>query len=218
MSEFRVVQISEALAPAVGELERLCFPHADPAELIDLEDAVESARIFPEGFFVVLDGERVVGQGAGIFLDFDFARPQHDILSITGVHQCGNHSPAGAWYYGTDIAVHPAYRRRGIGRMLYELRKDLVRRHGKRGILAGGHIPGFAAHKQAMSAPEYINRVARGEIYDPTLSFQLHQGFRVVTALENYLKDEATDSWSALIRWDNDGLTPGAAGGAQGRT
>jgi GNAT superfamily N-acetyltransferase len=218
MAEFRVVQISEALAPAVGELERLCFPHADPAELIDLEDAVESARIFPEGFFVVLDGERVVGQGAGIFLDFDFEHPQHNILSITGVHQCGNHSAAGAWYYGTDIAVHPGYRRRGIGRLLYDLRKDLVRRHGKRGILAGGHIPGFVAYKQTMSAAQYIDKVARGEIYDPTLSFQLHQGFRVVTALENYLKDEATDSWSALIRWDNDELTPGTADAAQGRT
>ena len=204
MTEFKVVQISEALAPAVGELERLCFPHADPAELIDLEDAVEAARTFPEGFFVVLDGERVVGQGAGIFLDFDFAHPQHNILSITGAHQCGNHDPNGAWYYGTDIAVHPEYRRRGIGHMLYELRKDLVRRHGKRGILAGGHIPGFAAHKRAMSAAEYIDRVARGELYDPTLSFQLHQGFRVVTALENYLKDEATDSWSALIVWESD--------------
>lgn len=203
MSEFRVVQISEALAPAVGALERLCFPHADPAELIDMEDALESSRIFPEGFFVILDGERVVGQGAGIFLDFDFERPEHDILSITGAHQCANHRAEGAWYYGTDIAVHPEYRRRGIGRMLYDLRKDLVRRYNKRGILAGGHIPGFAAHKHAMSAPEYIDRVARGELYDPTLSFQLHNGFRVITALPNYLKDEATDSWSALIRWDN---------------
>jgi GNAT superfamily N-acetyltransferase len=199
----RVVQVSEALAPACGALERLCFPHADPAELIDVEDVVESSRTFPEGFFVVLDGDRVVGQGAGIFLDFDFDRPEHTILSITGAHQCGNHRPDGAWYYGTDIAVHPDYRRRGIGKLLYELRKDLVRRHGKRGILAGGHIPGFAAHKRRMSAAAYIDAVARGELYDPTLSFQLHNGFHVVCALPGYLKDEATDSWSALIRWDN---------------
>lgn len=203
MSGLRVVQVTAELAPACGALERLCFPHADPSELIDVEDVVESSRIFPEGFFVVLDGERVVGQGAGIFLDFDFAHPQHNILSITGIHQCGNHSPEGAWYYGTDIAVDPAYRRRGIGSMLYNLRKQLVRRHGKRGILGGGHMPGFADHKQTMSAAEYIDKVVRGELYDPTLSFQLHNGFKVVCALENYLKDEATDSWSALIRWDN---------------
>lgn len=203
MSELRVAPISEALAPACAALELLCFPHADPAELISEADMRASARVFPEGFFVVLDGDRVVGQGAGIFLDFDFSRPQHSILEITGEHQCANHRPEGAWYYGTDIAVHPDYRRRGIGKMLYDLRKDLVRRHHKRGILAGGHIPGFAAHKHAMSAAEYIDRVVRGELYDPTLSFQLRSGFRVVCPLENYLKDEATDSWSALIRWDN---------------
>lgn len=203
MAELRVVHITEALAPACAALERLCFPHADPAELIGVEDALASARTFPEGFFVVLDGDRVVGQAAGIFLDFDFSRPQHSILEITGEHQCGNHRAEGAWYYGTDIAVHPEHRRRGIGRMLYELRKDLVRRHRRRGIVAGGHIPGFAAHKQRMSAAEYIDRVARGELHDPTLSFQLHNGFRVVCPLANYLKDEATDSWSALIVWDN---------------
>lgn len=198
-----MVQVTEALAPACGALELLCFPHADPAELIGVEDVIASARTFPEGFFVILDGDRVVGQGAGIFLDFDFDKPEHTILGITGEHQCGNHSAAGAWYYGTDIAVHPAYRRRGIGRMLYELRKDLVRRHGKRGILGGGHIPGFAEHKRTMSAAEYIDRVVKGELYDPTLSFQIGNGFRVVCALPDYLKDEATDSWSALIVWDN---------------
>ena len=206
MSGLRVVQVTEELAPACGALERLCFPHADPSELIDVEDVVESSRIFPEGFFVILDGERVVGQGAGIFLNFDFERPQHNILSITGIHQCGNHSPDGEWYYGTDIAVHPDYRRRGIGSMLYSLRKELVRKYQKRGMLGGGHMPGFADYKHRMSAADYIDGVVRGEIYDPTLSFQLHNGFRVVCPLANYLKDEATDSWSALIRWDNPDL------------
>lgn len=206
MSGLRVVQVTEELAPACGALERLCFPHADPSELIDVEDVVESSRIFPEGFFVILDGDRVVGQGAGIFLNFDFERPQHNILSITGIHQCGNHSPDGDWYYGTDIAVHPDYRRRGIGSMLYSLRKELVRKYQKRGMLGGGHMPGFADYKHRMSAADYIDGVVRGEIYDPTLSFQLHNGFRVVCPLANYLKDEATDSWSALIRWDNPDL------------
>src|SRR5262245_36536737 len=102
MSELRVVHITPALAPACGELELLCFPHADPAELLDAEDVTESARIFPEGFFVILDGDRVVAQAAGIFINFDFDHPQHTILSITGIHQCGNHTPDGEWYYGTD--------------------------------------------------------------------------------------------------------------------
>jgi hypothetical protein len=40
-------------------------------------------------------------------------------------------------------------------------------------------------------------------MYDATLSFQLENGFRVAGLLENYLKDDSTDGWSALIVWDN---------------
>jgi GNAT superfamily N-acetyltransferase len=203
MSELRYTNLTPALAPQCAELELLAFPHADPEELISLEDFRAYARVFPEGFFVCLDGDRVVGQGGGIFLDFDFDHPQHTIVGITGEHQCGNHDPAGAWYYGTDIVVHPEYRRRGIGQRLYALRKDIVRRHNKRGIIAGGHIPGFADHKHEMSAAEYVSKVVAGTLYDSTLSFQLRNGFEVRGVLENYINDEATDGWSALIVWEN---------------
>ena len=203
MSDLQYVNITEALAPRCAALELLSFPHADPEELISEADFRAYARVFPEGFFVCLDGDTVVGQGGGIFLDFDFDHPQHTIVGITGEHQCGNHDPDAAWYYGTDIVVHPDHRRRGIGRALYDLRKDVVRRYGKRGIIAGGHIPGFADHKHAMTAAEYVDRVARGDLYDATLSFQLDNGFEVRGVLANYITDEATDGWSALIVWEN---------------
>jgi GNAT superfamily N-acetyltransferase len=214
MSELRYTQLRAELAPNCGALERLCFPHADPAELISVEDFRAYARVFPEGCFVCLDGDRVVGQAGGIFLDFDFEHPQHSIVEITGLHQCGSHDPAGAWYYGTDMAVHPDYRRRGIGQRLYDLRKALVRRHKKRGILAGGQIPGFAEHKAQMSAAEYAAKVAGGELRDATLSFQLRNGFEVRGVLANYLRDEATDGWAVLIVWVNPAYRPGATAGA----
>jgi GNAT superfamily N-acetyltransferase len=208
MSELRYVNLTEDLASRCAALELAAFPHADPEDLLGEEDIRVYARTFPDGFFVVLDGDRVVGQGAGIYLDFDFTHPQHTIASITGEHQCANHDPDGEWYYGTDISVDPEYRRRGIGRRLYELRKDLVRRANKRGIIAGGHIPGFADHKHEMSAAEYVKRVTARELYDPTLSFQLENGFQARGVLENYIHDEATDSWSALIVWENPDYRP----------
>jgi ribosomal protein S18 acetylase RimI-like enzyme len=197
------VNLTADMAEQCAALEVAAFPYADPSELLSVDDIRAYAETFPQGFFLAKHGERVVGQGAGILLDFDFSQPQHTILEITGKHQCGNHDPAGAWYYGTDIAVHPEYRRRGIGRHLYELRKDLVVRLGKRGIIAGGHMPGFAAHKERMSPKEYVDKVVAGELYDATISFQLENGFRVAGLLENYLKDDATGGWSALIVWDN---------------
>jgi GNAT superfamily N-acetyltransferase len=204
VGELRYATLTEELAPQCAELELIAFPHADPNDLLSEEDLRVYAQTFPEGFFVALDGDRVVGQAGGIFLDFDFDHPQHSIAGITGEHQCGNHDPDGDWYYGTDMVVHPQYRRRGIGSALYRLRQDLVREHNKRGIIAGGHMHNFAEHKEAMSAHEYVQRVAAREIYDATLTFQMDNGFELRGALENYLTDEATDNWSALIVWEND--------------
>ena len=199
----RYTTLTADLAAQCADLELTAFPHADQDELLSVEDITAYAETFPEGFFVVLDGVMVVGQAAGILLDFDFEHPQHTIVDITGEHQCGNHDPGGDWYYGTDIVVHPDYRKQGIGRHLYELRKDLVVRLDKRGIIAGGYMPGFAEHKHMMTAQTYIDFVRDGALYDATLTFQMEQGFELECALENYLADEATDGWSALIVWRN---------------
>lgn len=202
MSELRFVNLTADLAEPLAVVELLCFPMAEPAALLSAEDLRAYAGVFPEGVFVAMDGEDPVGMGAGIFLDFDFDHPQHTIAGITGDHQCGNHDPDGEWYYGTDITVHPDHRRRGIGKELYRLRKDLVRRYGKRGIIAGGSIPGFLHHKAHLEAGEYVERVVAGELYDPTLTFQLENGFEVRGLLPDYMADEADDGWATLIVWE----------------
>jgi GNAT superfamily N-acetyltransferase len=204
----RYVNLTPEFAPQCAKLELLSFPEAEPSDLISEEDFRAYAAIFPEGFFVCLDGDRVVGQGAGIFLDFDFDHPQHTLLGITGEHQCGNHDPDGDWYYGTDIVVSPDYRRRGIGQQLYELRKDVVRRYNKKGIIAGGHIVGYADHKHQLSAADYVDKVAKRELYDATLTFQLDNGFEIRGVLADYIDEPALDNWAALIVWQNEDYRP----------
>jgi ribosomal protein S18 acetylase RimI-like enzyme len=203
MGELVYTTLRPDLVARCAALELATFPHADPDELLTEDDIGAYCETFPDGFFVVLDGDEVVAQGAGIYLNFDFDDPQHTIIGITGEHQCGNHRPDNDWYYGTDIAVNPAYRRRGIGRRLYGLRKELVIRDGKKGIIAGGYLPGYADHKDEMSAQQYVDAVVAGDIYDPTLSFQLSNGFEVRGLLEDYLADEHTDGWASLIVWEN---------------
>lgn len=204
MPEIRLVNLDASMADQLEQIELACFPMANPDDLLSADDIRAYAATFPQGYFVAMEGEIPVGMGAGIFLDFDFTNPQHTIAGITGEHQCGNHDPDGDWYYGTDITVLPDYRGRGIGNMLYEARKDLVRRYGKRGIIAGGSIPGYFTHKKTMGAHDYVAKVVAGEIRDPTLTFQLANGFEVRGLLENYLEDEADDGWAALIVWEVD--------------
>ena len=198
-----IVNLDADMADDLEDIEHLSFPMANRADLLSAADIRAYAGVFPEGYFVALVEGRPVGQGAGIYLDYDFDHPRHTLAEITGEHQCGNHDPDGAWYYGTDISVHPDFRGGGIGGMLYQARKDLVRRAGKRGIIAGASLPGFFDHKATMSAAAYVDRVVAGELSDPTLSFQISHGFEARGVIENYLEDEADDGWAALIVWEN---------------
>jgi len=203
--EVSIVNLDAAMAPELERIELTCFPMANPDELLSEADIRAYAETFPEGYFVAMVDGRPVGMGAGIYLDFDFSNPQHTIAEITGEHQCGNHDPDGEWYYGTDITVLPEYRGRGIGRMLYEKRKGLVIRAGKRGIIAGGALPGYYEYKKTLPVDQYVARVVAGELRDPTLTFQMENGFQVRGLLENYLEDESDDGWAALIVWENPG-------------
>ena len=83
------------------------------------------------------------------------------------------------------------------------IRDRCVRSLGKRGIVAGGVIPGYADHIDEMSAQTYIDRVVAGELYDPTLTFQLENGFEARGVIENYLDDPSVGNNSVLIVWEN---------------
>ncbi len=212
MSELAYVNLRPEHAEQLEALQKLVFPGVPDEMLFHADEFVHHARIFPEGTIVVLDGERVVGLGAGLLVDFDFEHPEHTLMSIMGDDgYYRNHNPNGAYYYGTDISVHPDYRRRGIGRRLYELRKDITRRLNKKGIIAGGVLPGFIHYMDRMSALEYVTRVVAGEIYDPTLSFQIENGFRVLGVLPDYFPHPASGGYASFIVWDNPDYQPMAS-------
>jgi len=188
---------------ALEALQRACYPTLAAHELMSADHFASQHAVFAEGQIVVLDGERVIGQGSGFFVDFDFDHPNHRFNEICDNFYFRNHDPAGAWYYGADISVHPGYRGRGVGKLIYRARKELVARSNRRGIVAGGLLPGFAHYKQQMSVDEYVAQVVEGKLFDPTLSFQLKEGFTVRGLLHDYIDDSAADNWATLIVWEN---------------
>jgi GNAT superfamily N-acetyltransferase len=195
-------------------MELLCFPTADPASLLDADDLLGHVERFGEGCFVALDsehGDAVVGMGCGILVQYDLSNLQHTMLEVCG-ERAANHDPDGPWYYGTDISVHPDHRGHGIGHHLYELRKDVVRRLDRRGIIAGGHLPGYRQWKHRLTPEQYVERVVAGELVDPTLTMQLHNGFEVLGVIRGYLHDPSIDDIAAFLLWRN----PDHRGGATG--
>lgn len=203
VAELNYLVATPEYAEQMLELEYLCFPTVNHDDLISIAEIEMQSAVFPEGGFMVLDGERVVGIASGVFVDYDIAEPQHRMGDVIGETGADNHDPGGAWYYGKDIAVHPDMRGKGIGRRLYDLRKQVVRDYGKRGIIAGGVIPGFADHKHEMTAGEYVEAVAAGDLFDPTLTMQIANGFEVRGVISDYVDDETTDGWASFIVWFN---------------
>ena len=203
MDELTYTNIRAEWAEALQHIEHTAFPTADPEDLYWADELRALALVFPEGGVVVLDGDTPVAMGLGIRIHFDFSHTQHSIRDLVGVDGGTGHVPDGAWYYGTSIAVLPDYRRRGIGKRLYDMRKQICRDLNLAGIVAGGVIPGYADHKDQLSAADYVAKVSAGELYDATLTMQIANGFEARGVIADYIRDPAVDSWASLIVWEN---------------
>jgi GNAT superfamily N-acetyltransferase len=183
------------------EIATVCYPHLDPTLRLQAEDVEHHTAVFPEGSFAAVVEGRLVGFAVGWMMDFDLDDPLHRLEDVMEPDQ---HDPNGDWYYGLDISVHPEVRGLGIGRRLYDVRKDLVRRKRRRGMVAGGMIPGYRAVQHELTPSEYVAEVVAGRRRDPTLSFQLSNGFEVRGLLPNYVAGTAGRGVATLLVWEPD--------------
>jgi 4-aminobutyrate aminotransferase/(S)-3-amino-2-methylpropionate transaminase len=181
------------------QMQFACFPTLDDDQRFKAKHYRKHIELFPEGQFVVLDGDRVVGATTTLRLHFNLEHVDHNFDEIIAGGWLTSHQPDGVWLYGADIGTHPDYRGRGIAGALYAARQELVWRLGLRGQVTAGMIPGYNAHRSAMTVPEYYERVVHGELFDPTVSMQMKTGFEARGLLANYLNDPVCDNYSVLL-------------------
>ena len=167
-------------------------------------------EVFPEGQFVALESDtgEIVGMSASLIVlwdDYDITDSWRD---FTDSGMFTNHDPVrGRTLYGAEVMVMPERRRLGVGRKLYAARRALVVDLGLLRIRAGARLRGYHRYADRMTAEAYAAAVARGELVDATLSFQLKQGFRILAVISNYLRhDPESLGWAAVIEWLNPGM------------
>ena len=162
---------------------------------------------FPEGQFVAVDPDsgRLLGMAASLIIHWDDYEPQGAWRGFTDYGMFTNHDPVGGrTLYGAEVMALPSEQGRGIGTALYAARRALVERLGLRRIRAGARLRGYAMWAKELSPLEYVLRVVRNELYDPTLSFQLKRGFHVIDVVSGYLPhDEESLGFAATIQWLN---------------
>ena len=191
--------------PKIVSLQQESFPYLARYGNIWRPEELEShLRVFPEGQFVAIEPDgTVVGSASTLIVSLNPKYAEHTWKGITANGLFTNHNPKGDSLYGADISTHPKYRHEGIGKMLYDARKQLVKELHLRRMIGGGRLFNYCEYASRMSALEYAQKVIRGELRDPVLSFELDNEFKFVKILQNYLDDVHSLNYASFIEWIN---------------
>ncbi|MEX0600964.1 MAG: GNAT family N-acetyltransferase [Rhodothermales bacterium] len=200
-SEIRIRNTRPTDFAAIERLTRAVYPNDFPWTADYLAAHLD---VFPEGQFVAVDRRTgdVVGMAANFVVRWDEYAGVDSYLDFTNDGFLTNHDPSGKTLYGADVMTDTDRRGEGIGSALYEARKELVRRLGLDRIRGHARLPGYHRYADVLSPEAYVQRIVKGELDDPTLSFQLRHGFRVLDIVPNYFaRDPRSGGHAALIEW-----------------
>lgn len=189
--------------PGVIQLSKLVYPHSPPWSERGLASHLD---VFPAGQLVAVEQEsgRVVGMAASLIVRWDDYDIDTNWRDMTAGGMFTNHDPTGRTLYAAEVMVEPGLQGRGIGKKLYAARRQLARDLRLRRIRAGARLRGYRHYADELSADDYVMRVVRGELRDPTLTFQLKQHFRVIAVVPDYLRfDPDSLGYAAVIEWIN---------------
>ncbi len=197
----RTRQMTPADIFAVIDLQRRAFPGMPPWREDQLTRHLD---IFPEGQLAVEDRTgRILGSASSLIIDWDDYAESAHWAAITGHGTFDTHNPLAKTLYGAEMGVDPDARNQGVGTLLYNARKQLIKERGLKRLLTGGRIPGYDAVAEAMTPKEYVAEVVAGKRRDPALTFQLKNGLVVLDVVADYTQDTESRGFATVLEWLN---------------
>jgi GNAT superfamily N-acetyltransferase len=204
--DFRIVsirpehklEVREVIATANG------YDPCDPE--IHTVNIDELLAEFPQGQFAAVitehGKERVIGVGITMRTSYPpTAKPKPWMDMLGGDYEVKNHEENGDWLYGIDIAVLPEYQGNGVAGALYKARLGLAQTYNLKGWYAGCLPMGYHHYQDIMTPHQYVAKVIKGELRDPTISVQMHRGLKPMGIIENYYDEEKTGGIAVLMVW-----------------
>jgi ribosomal protein S18 acetylase RimI-like enzyme len=190
--------------PKIVKLQEDSFPYlARYGNIWHPSELQSHIRLFPEGQFCAELNGVVVASSSSLKVFLEPEYKGHTWKEITADGTITNHNPKGDSLYGADISTNPNARHEGIGKMLYDARKDLVKRLNLRRMISGGRLFNYCEHANIMAPLEFAEKVIKGELHDPVLSFELDNEFKFIKILPNYLEDVRSLNNASFIEWLN---------------
>lgn len=205
MRKKSVVVRNAALAdvPAIVEVAAKAYARWPSEQLANERNYRMQITAFPEGQFVAVKDDKIVGYCSSLIVSLDDDSPWYAHGEITGFGSFSTHNPSGNTLYGADIAVDPDYQGQGLSKKLYAARKALLRRHNLKQMIAGGRIPGYGEYRGKMSAKEYVAKVQKGELQDKSLNAHIRAGYEIRGVHYGYIDDEQSLGYSTHLVMPN---------------
>ena len=110
---------------AIAHLEAVCFPEAEAATRESIRDRVKA---YPNHFFLLWDGDRLVSFVNGLVTD------QPD-LTDEMYEKADMHQEDGAWQMIFGVDTDPTRRKQGLAGKVLEKFIDAARAEGRRGVV-----------------------------------------------------------------------------------
>ncbi len=178
-------------------------PPYPPEQWWNKEQLKQHVTLFPEGALCVEVEGMLAGSITSLIVDYDPMEPAHSWAETTDNGYIRTHKPDGNTLYIADICVRPRFRKLGLGKWLIQSLYHVTVEQGLDRLLGGGRMPGYHRHAHQMSAAEYLGAVVRGDLKDPVISFLLRCGRTPVGVAADYLEDEESCNYGALMEWKN---------------
>jgi predicted amidohydrolase/GNAT superfamily N-acetyltransferase len=189
-------------AKEIRDLSAKVYKNVPPYSTAHIRGQINN---YPEGVFVAIFDDKVVGYCATVRVSGKKALRRHSWKQISGHGYGSTHEANGEWLYGYEVFVDPDYRRLRIGERLYRERRNLCMHYRLKGIIICGRLPFLSRRiKKVGSAEGYIKAAQAKEIRDPTFNFQMRQGFEFLKIVKNYdPTDKNSMGYGALMWWLN---------------
>jgi len=178
-------------------------PPYPPEQWWNKEQLMQHVTLFPEGALCAQVDGMLAGSITSLIVDYDPMEPAHSWADATDNGYIRTHKPDGNTLYIADICVRPRFRKLGLGKWLIQSLYHVTVEQGLDRLLGGGRMPGYHQHAHEMTAQDYLDAVVRGDFKDPVITFLLRCGRTPVGVAADYLEDEESCNYGALMEWKN---------------
>jgi len=182
-----------------------------PPEIRATEDKFRSRLdIFPDGFSLVLVDGKLAGVSTAEIIKMDLNNPPSSWEGVTDNGFIKNtHTKDGNALYVVSVGVSNWAQGKGLGSILVEAQKKLVKEKNLDFLVLGARLPGYGEyHKDHVdvSAEMYAKMLNdQNEPIDPEIRFYSRKGLKVQKIVPNYMEDDPeSENFGVVMVWKNE--------------